>query len=119
MNKKDIKKGLIPYFFLLLIVLGVIYFYNISNKKINNLSYEQFKDGLDNSDITEVVITPRSSAGVYEIQGKFKDYAQNETFYLKVPLSEQFVAKLLEAEDSYDFNNSSRPWFKYFLTIFS
>ena len=66
MNKKDIKKGLIPYFFLLLIVLGVIYFYNISNKKINNLSYEQFKDGLDNSDITEVVITPRSSAGVYE-----------------------------------------------------
>ena len=103
MNKKDIKKGLIPYFFLLLIVLGVIYFYNISNKKINNLSYEQFKDGLDNSDITEVVITPRSSAGVYEIQGKFKDYAQNETFYLKVPLSEQFVAKLLEAEDAYDF----------------
>ena len=35
MNKKDIKKGLIPYFFLLLIVLGVIYFYNI----FSNSSY--------------------------------------------------------------------------------
>jgi len=103
MSKKDLKKGLIPYLFLFLVLLGIFYFYSMSNRTINEFSYEKFVDHLDNSEVTEITITPRSSAGVYEIKGKLAGYDKNETFHLKVPLSDEIIARLLTAEETYDF----------------
>ena len=48
-------------------------------------------------EIAEISITPRSGAGVYEIRGRLNTYGENETFYLKVPLSNEVVAKILNA----------------------
>ena len=108
MSKKDIKKGLIPYLFLFLLILGIVYFYNVSNKKVNNFSYEQFINYLDESEVTEVTIVPRSSAGIYEIQGKLNGYDKNETFYLKAPLSDEVISQLLDAEKNYDFKINTK-----------
>ena len=108
MSKKDIKKGLIPYLFLFLLILGIVYFYNVSNKKVNNFSYEQFINYLDESEVTEVTIVPRSSAGIYDIQGKLNGYDKNETFYLKAPLSDEVISQLLDAEKNYDFKINTK-----------
>ena len=35
MNRKTVKKGLLPYLFLFLVMLGVVYFLNVANKKVN------------------------------------------------------------------------------------
>ena len=37
MNKKEIKKGIVPYVVLIVIMLGVIYFFNILNIKVNDM----------------------------------------------------------------------------------
>ena len=107
MRKKDMKKGLLPYLALFLVMLGMLYFFNLSNNKVNQFTYDQFITYMDNKEISEISITPRSSAGVYEIRGRLSNYSEKETFYLKVPLSNEVIAKILNAEEEYEFKIST------------
>ena len=103
MNKKTVKKGLLPYVFLLLIIIGVFYFVSIGNQQVNVLTYDEFMNALDTSEITELEVTPRDRAKVYEITGKLKDYEPNESFFVRVPLSEQVMKRLADASEVQDF----------------
>ena len=98
MNRIELKKGLLQYLFLFVILSGVLYFYNISNRKVNEFTYDQFVSHMNNNEIKEITITPRSNAGVYEIKGRLNNYSENETFTLKVPLSNEVMAKVLNEE---------------------
>jgi len=102
-NKKTVKKGLLPYVFLLLIIIGVFYFVSIGNQQVNVLTYDEFMNALDTSEITELEVTPRDRAKVYEITGKLKDYEPNESFFVRVPLSEQVMKRLVDASEVQDF----------------
>ena len=103
MPNKKVKQGLLPYVFLLLIMLGVFYFVTIANQKINNLTYSEFMKALDSSEVTELEVKPRERASIYEVSGKLKNYGKNETFYVRLPLSEQVMKKLVTASDKYNF----------------
>ena len=103
MKNKKVKQGLLPYVFLLLIMLGVFYFVTIANQKINNLTYSEFMKALDSSEVTELEVKPRERASIYEVSGKLKNYGKNETFYVRLPLSEQVMKKLVTASDKYNF----------------
>ena len=102
-QNKKVKQGLLPYVFLLLIMLGVFYFVTIANQKINNLTYSEFMKTLDSSEVTELEVKPRERASIYEVSGKLKNYGKNETFYVRLPLSEQVMKKLVTASDKYNF----------------
>ncbi len=102
-QNKKVRQGLFPYVFLLLIMLGVFYFVTIANQKINNLSYSEFMKSLDSSEVTELEVKPRERASIYEVRGKLKNYKENETFYVRLPLSEQVMKKLVAASDKYNF----------------
>ena len=80
MNKKEIKKGVLPYVVLIIIMLGVIYFFNVLNIKVNDLTYDSFLNSLNNNEVTEVKIVPSVDGGIYNITGKLKDYKDNEKF---------------------------------------
>lgn len=103
MQNKKVKQGLLPYVFLLLIMLGVFYFVTIANQKINNLTYSEFMKALDSREVTELEVKPRERASIYEVSGKLKNYGKNETFYVRLPLSEQVMKKLVTASDKYNF----------------
>ena len=103
MQNKKVKQGLLPYVFLLLIMLGVFYFVTVANQKINNLTYSEFMKALDSSEVTELEVKPRERASIYEVSGKLKNYGKNETFYVRLPLSEQVMKKLVTASDKYNF----------------
>jgi cell division protease FtsH len=103
MSKKDIKKGLFSYLILFILMFVIFYFFTLSKVKVNEFSYDQFVNYMNNNEIKEVNITPRSSAGVYEITGTLKSYGENETFYLKLPLSNEVISKILNGEENYDF----------------
>ena len=111
MNKKEVKKGIVPYLLLGLVLIGIFYFFNLSNKKVNNFTYDEFMSKMNNNEIKEIIIIPRSSAGVYEIKGKLNSYEENESFYLKLPLSNEVVEKILDGESQYNFkiDTSSDP----------
>ena len=103
MNKKEIKKGIIPYIALIAIMLGVIYLFNILNIEVHNLSYDKLVNALNNNEIKEIKISPSIDGGVYIVEGKLKDYKDKESFKSTVPLSDEVIKKITEANDKYDF----------------
>ena len=103
MNKKEIKKGILPYVILIIIMLFVIYFFNVFNVKVNDLTYDTFINNLNNDKITEITITPSIDGGIYEITGKLKDYDKNESFHVTVPLSDEVMKQITDANLKYDF----------------
>lgn len=103
MKKNTIKRGLLPYLFLVLMIFGVYYFYNVMNQKEHKLTYDQMITAMSEGTVDEVLITPRSRASVYEITGKQKGYEKNEHFSVRVPLSDQVIREILEAREEHNF----------------
>jgi len=101
--KKKTKKSLLPYLFLLLFMLTVLYFVSNMNNKVNVLSYDEFVVSLNEGKIDELNVTPKSNAGVYDLSGKLKNYKENETFFVRVPLSDEVIGKILNTNDDYNF----------------
>ena len=100
MNKKNAKKGFLPYVFLIIIMIGIYYMVAVSNKKVNDITYDQFLKEIDKNTVTEVTITPKERASVYEISGKLTTYKENETFFLKVPLTDSVISKIISSDSS-------------------
>ncbi len=103
MNKKSVKRGLLPYIFLLLMILVVFYIFNVVNVKNNTLTYDQFIGEINKGTVTEISIVPKEAAMVYQITGKLKGYADNETFSVKVPLSDSIIANILASKEEVGF----------------
>ncbi len=103
MNKKTVKKGLVPYVFLILLMLGVFYFFNVMNQQVNVLTYDELISALEKGEATEVVVTPRTRASIYEVRGKLNTYDENETFYARIPLSAPVMESILNAYDTHHF----------------
>ena len=103
MNKKTVKKGLLPYLFLIIVILGIMYFFNTANQKVNILTYDEFMEAANEGKITEIVIVPKSSAGLYEIKGKMNGYADKETFLSRMPYSEEVMNKIILLQESKKF----------------
>ena len=103
MKKNTVKKGLMPYLFLLLIMFSVYYFFSIMNQKVNTLTYDQLITSMNEGKVEEVLITPKDRASVYEITGKEKGYDKNEYFFVRVPLSDQVIREILEARNEHSF----------------
>ena len=103
MNKKTVKSGLLSYLSLFLFLIGILYFVDILNQKVNELSYDELVQSLNKGAITEVTIVPRSASGVYELKGKMEDYKENESFFVRVPLSEEVMTKLLDSQEEHEF----------------
>ena len=101
MDKKIIKRSLVPYLFLFLVITLSLFLTNMLNRKINKLSYDEFISKIDT--VETVVITPNSNSGIYSITGKMKGYGENETYQVSVPYSEGIVNKLLDLEEKYEF----------------
>ena len=100
MNKKSQKKGIIPYVFLLILLIGIYYAVVFNNETVNNINYGEFLNEIEKNNVSEVVITPKSNSSVYEITGKLKDYKENESFYLRVPLTDSVIKQILNSETS-------------------
>ncbi len=110
-NKKVVKKGLLPYVFLLLIMLGIIYFVSVANQKVNVLTYDEFMTSLEDKEVKSIEVTPRDRAKVYEITGTLDNYKENESFFVRIPLSDQVMKKLVEASenDKFEFVSNADP----------
>jgi cell division protease FtsH len=98
-NSNTIKKGLMPYVLLLVLALILILSTDIFNNKVNVFTYDEFEIALNEGNIEELSIVPKDRAKVYEISGKLKGYKENETFFVKVPLSEAVMSKILEYQE--------------------
>ncbi len=106
---KNIKKGLLPYLFLLIIMLGVYYAFNVLNNDVKVLTYDEFNEKLEKEKITELEIVTRGNAYTYEATGKLKGYKKNEYFTARLPLSEEVMRRIVDASDTQDFKFTTKP----------
>ncbi|MBQ8235014.1 MAG: ATP-dependent zinc metalloprotease FtsH [Bacilli bacterium] len=105
MNKNTIKKSLLPYLALCLIIFGSLFLSNILNRKIHVFSYDEFKDKIES--VEEIYITPNSGSSVYTITGKLEGYKDTESFKVVVPYAEASIDRLYELEEQYGFKLST------------
>ena len=108
-DKKTVKRSLLPYLLFALVVLGMFFFMNIANKKVDVLTYNEFIEKLDNKEITKLELVARTNGYTYEARGKLKDYADNETFFARLPLSEEVMKKIVEASDNQNIELNVEP----------
>ena len=100
---KNMKKGLFPYVFLFIFIVTCLILVNGMNSKINELSYDEFMKSMSNNEIEELTITPKTRSNLYYIEGSMKDYEENEKFTLYLPLSDEFISKVISGEENYGF----------------
>ena len=123
MNKKVVKKGLFPYIFLAIFLFCMYALVGTMNTKVNEITYGEFMEAVKEKEIKEVNVIPNSQSSVYTIQGKLKDYADNETFAFNMPLTNETMVKLLDAEDEAGFelttatDPSSSPFLIFLINI--
>ena len=109
LNKKTIKKGFLPYLFLFVIMLGVFYTFNVFNRNIHELTYNEFISKIDNGKVTELNLVARGSGYVYEVSGSLKGYEENESFEALLPLSEEVIKKIVDASEDQEFKLNVSP----------
>ena len=78
MNRKDIKKSIMPYVFLLVFVIGCLIAFNLFNNTIHELTYDNFIKNLNGGKITELVITPKVRTETYKLEGKLKEFEEGK-----------------------------------------
>jgi len=121
MKKNNSKKfkTFFPYLILLIVVLGTMYFFNLSQYKINELTYGELIKEMADGEVEEITITGKSGANVYVVEGQLKTYDETEYFKSTVPLSESVMAKILAYADEEGFtvNTESNPENSSIMTI--
>ena len=123
MNKKVVKRGLFPYLFLAVFLFFMYLLVGTMNTKVNELTYGEFMEAVEDKEIKEINVVPNSQSSVYIIRGKLKDYAENETFSFNMPMTNETMVKLLDAEDKAGFklttstDPSSSPFLLFLINI--
>lgn len=123
-NKNTVKKGLLPYLFITLILITIFYFVNVMNNSVKVLSYDEFMKELNDNHVTELEVVTRGGAYTYEVRGTLKGYKENETFFARLPYSEEVMKKIVTASDSQEFkmevkaDPDSSAWLVIFVNVF-
>ncbi len=103
MDKKVVKRGLLPYLFIALFMLGMFYVFNVTNQNVTVLTYDQFINNLESGKVEKVEVIARTNAYTYEVRGELKNNKDGETFFARLPLSDQVMKKIVEASETQDF----------------
>ena len=103
MKIKNKTNNLTPFIFLLVFIIGCMIVVNMTGSKVNKLSYDEFAESLNNGEIEKLNIITKVRSENYEITGKLKGYKENESFILYLPISEQFLSKILQSEETHNF----------------
>ena len=108
-DNKTVRRGLLPYLILLVVMLGIYYVFTVFNQDIHELTYNEFIDKLEGGKITELQLVARGSGYVYDAKGSLSNYKENETFEATLPLSEEVMKKIVKASDDQEFKLTVKP----------
>ena len=93
MNIKKSRKNMnfMPYILLAIVVVFSFIVLNNFNGDVKELNYTELTTQINNGNVTELSVTPKSASGVYIITGKLKDYSKNESFKVTVPYTDTVI----------------------------
>ena len=102
MKKKNVS-SMMPFIFLLFFIIACMVYVNLNNNKINELTASEFITNLDEAKIEELKIITKVRSDNYEVTGRLKTYDKNESFILYLPISEEFIKKIITAQSEQKF----------------
>ena len=97
-NKRNI--SFMPYILLSVVIICSYLFLNTLGTKVNTLNYTELVSQINDGNVTEIAVTPRSASGVYVITGKLSNYSKGETFSVTVPYTDTVISSLYETAES-------------------
>lgn len=103
MNKKVIKKVSLPYVFLIIFFILILTLVNGMNIETHEITYTKFMKEVEKNQVKEIEIVPHSKSSIYTISGKLKDYKKNEYFVFNMPLTDETMVTLINAEKNSNF----------------
>ena len=106
MKTKKQASSMLPYVFLLFFIVACLIIVNLKSKIVNELTASEFITNLNEQKITELKIVTKVRSENYELTGKLKDYKENESFILYLPVSEEFMKKIVSAQTEQNFKLS-------------
>ncbi|MDA7028364.1 ATP-dependent zinc metalloprotease FtsH [Bacillus sp. CLL-7-23] len=111
-------RNTIFYLLILLVVIGVVSFFQNANPKTENMSYSDFVSNLDKGKVESVSIQP--VRGVYEVRGQLANYSKDEYFLTHVPEgrgADQILQKVKETKIEVEPAPETSGWMTFFTTI--
>jgi len=119
MNNKKVAKQGFPYILLIIMMLGTLLIFNLGNREVHKISYDELITHLSEDKVKEITIAEKTASGVYYITGTLDDYKENESFKLNAPLSESVIDRILTYSDKNEFkiNTSTNPENNTFLVV--
>jgi len=102
-TKNNKNNSLTPFIFLLVFIIGCMILVNLTGNKVNELSVDEFNTHLANGEVSELNIITKVKSENYQITGKLNNYNENESFILYLPISDEFLSKIVTAEETHDF----------------
>ena len=117
-KQNDSFKNLLPYVVLAVVVLVVVFALNMQGSTVNELTTGELMTELQENNVTEIAITPKSDESVYYIEGKLEGYKETESFTARVVGSElDNVLALIGENDIEEYDTNSDPGSSPFLYI--
>ena len=117
-KQNDSFKNLLPYVVLAMVVLVVVFALNMQGSTVNELTTGELMTELQENNVTEIAITPKSDESIYYIEGKLEGYRETESFTAKVVGSElDNVLALIEENNIEDYDTNADPGSSPFLYI--
>jgi len=109
----------LPYILLAVVIISSYIFLNSMGNKVNELTYTELTSKLDEGNVTEIAVTPKSGDGVYVITGKLEGYAKGETFIVTVPYTDTVISSLYDLANKNNLNveTNTNPENSAWLTI--
>lgn len=114
-------RNTIFYLLIFLVIIGVVSFFTGANPKTEQITYNKFISDLDNGNVTEMTVQP--VRGVFEVRGKMKGYAEDETFLTYIPTEQGLnrVDKAAEANNVAELDvapaEEASGWVTFFTSI--
>ena len=117
-KQNDSFKNLLPYVVLAMVVLVVVFALNMQGSTVNELTTGELMTELQENNVTEIAITPKSDESIFYVEGKLEGYRETESFTARVVGSElDNVLALIEENNIEDYDTNADPGSSPFLYI--
>ncbi len=117
-NKNNKVKSGFPYLVLIGVVLVILLIIQFQGSPVNKLTTGELIKELKADNVSEITVTPNANESVYYIEGKLKDYKENESFKTKIITEEiNIVSDYVTENDIKEYDTKSDPGSSTFLYV--
>jgi cell division protease FtsH len=107
-KKNSSLMAMVPYIILAIVLIVALFAFNNNGSKVNTLTTGELIKELQEKNVTEITITPKSSDGVYYVEGKLDGYSSNESFSAKV-LDDEMITEYVKENKIKKYDTNKDP----------